>query len=248
MSGFRRALPFTFACFIIGGLALSGVPPLSGYFSKDSILLFVAGRGGWHWALWAAGYLGAFLTALYTFRMIFRAFLGEPCAEAGADRARPPLPPGGADQPRQRRDRGHRRRLPRSRPRGRRARLADARGDGALALLAIVGGTVSIPKSTFWLDHFLAPTFANSTIVSDSSQRRLAIGLILGAVVSLGGIATAYYVWVLRPGMAVEIRSRFSCSPRCSRTMVLRRADRRARRAPRAGSAASPRTASSGCW
>src|ERR1700722_10753436 len=82
MSGFRRALPFTFGAFIIGGLALSGVPPLSGYFSKDSILLFVAGRGGWHWALWAAGHLGAFLTALYTFRMIFRAFLGEPCPEA----------------------------------------------------------------------------------------------------------------------------------------------------------------------
>ncbi|HEY1776426.1 MAG TPA: NADH-quinone oxidoreductase subunit L, partial [Solirubrobacteraceae bacterium] len=82
MSGFRRALPFTFGAFIIGGLALSGVPPLSGYFSKDSILLFVAGRGGWHWALWAAGYVGALLTALYTFRMIFRAFLGAPCKEA----------------------------------------------------------------------------------------------------------------------------------------------------------------------
>src|SRR5450755_1746439 len=82
MSGLRRALPFTFGCFIIGGLALSGVPPLSGFFSKDSILLFVAGRGGWHWALYVAGYVGAFLTALYTFRMIFRAFLGDPCPEA----------------------------------------------------------------------------------------------------------------------------------------------------------------------
>src|SRR5204862_3036472 len=42
MSGFRRALPFTFACFVLGGLALSAVPPFSGYFSKDEILLFVA--------------------------------------------------------------------------------------------------------------------------------------------------------------------------------------------------------------
>jgi len=79
MSGLRRALPFTFGCFMIGGLALTGVPPFSGFFSKDSILLFVAGRGGWHWALYVAGYLGAFLTGVYTFRMIFRAFLGEPC-------------------------------------------------------------------------------------------------------------------------------------------------------------------------
>ena len=38
MGGFRRAMPFTFACFVIGGLALSGVPPFSGFFSKDEIL------------------------------------------------------------------------------------------------------------------------------------------------------------------------------------------------------------------
>src|ERR1700730_7037223 len=41
MGGFRKAMPFTYGCFIIGGLALTGVPPLSGFFSKDSILLFV---------------------------------------------------------------------------------------------------------------------------------------------------------------------------------------------------------------
>ena len=39
MGGFRKAMPFTYACFIIGGLALSGVPPFSGFFSKDDILL-----------------------------------------------------------------------------------------------------------------------------------------------------------------------------------------------------------------
>jgi len=49
MGGFRKALRFTFACFIIGGLALSGIPPFSGFFSKDDILLVTAERGGWHW-------------------------------------------------------------------------------------------------------------------------------------------------------------------------------------------------------
>ena len=39
MGGFRRAMPFTLACFVIGGLALAGVPPFSGFFSKDEILL-----------------------------------------------------------------------------------------------------------------------------------------------------------------------------------------------------------------
>ncbi len=77
MGGFRKALPFTFACFVIGGLALSGIPPFSGFFSKDEVLLVTAERGGWHWALYVMGYLGAFLTAIYTFRMIFRAFYGD---------------------------------------------------------------------------------------------------------------------------------------------------------------------------
>src|SRR5215203_421640 len=82
MGGFRRVMPFTFACFAIGGLALSGVPPFSGFFSKDEILLVLAEQGGWRWFLYVAGYVGAFLTAVYTWRMIFRAFWGEPVPEA----------------------------------------------------------------------------------------------------------------------------------------------------------------------
>src|SRR5207302_1995451 len=82
MGGFRRALPFTYASFLIGGLALAGVPPFSGFFSKDEILLVTGERGGWHWALYVIGYIGALLTAIYTFRMIFRAFHGEPVPEA----------------------------------------------------------------------------------------------------------------------------------------------------------------------
>ncbi len=82
MGGFRKAMPFTYACFLIGGLALSGVPPFSGFFSKDQILLDTGELGGWHWALYGIGYLAALLTAIYTFRMIFRAFHGEPVPEA----------------------------------------------------------------------------------------------------------------------------------------------------------------------
>jgi len=210
MSGFRRALPFTFGCFIVGGLALSGVPPLSGYFSKDSILLFVAGRGGWHWALWAAGYLGAFLTALYTFRMIFRAFLGDPCPEAAelinhGHLFHPTVPTNPANGEIEDTDVGFPSPDHVVAERAWPMRIAM----GTLALLAIVGGIVAIPKSTFWLDHFLAPTFADSTLVSHASNGVLALGLVLGAVVSIGGIATAYYVWVLRPGLAPAIATRF---------------------------------------
>ena len=79
MGGFSKAMPFTYACFVIGGLALAGVPPFSGFFSKDEILLVIGEHGGWHWVLYVVGYVGAFLTAIYTWRMIFRAFWGEPC-------------------------------------------------------------------------------------------------------------------------------------------------------------------------
>ena len=62
MGGFRKALPFTFACFVVGGLALSGMPPFSGWLSKDDILAFLDHRGGGFVILGIAGYVGALLT------------------------------------------------------------------------------------------------------------------------------------------------------------------------------------------
>ncbi|HEX4033249.1 MAG TPA: NADH-quinone oxidoreductase subunit L [Solirubrobacteraceae bacterium] len=211
MSGFRRALPFTFACFIVGGLALSGVPPFSGYFSKDSILLFAAGRGGWHWALWAAGYVGALLTALYTFRMIFRAFLGEPCAEAlelieTGHLHHPEAPTNPANGEIEDTDVG----FPGPDHAVAERAIPMRAAMGILALLSIVGGIVAIPHVTSWLDRFLAPTFADSTLVGNASNGVLALGLILGAVVSIGGIAAAYYIWVARPQLAGQLRERFA--------------------------------------
>src|SRR3954453_7510624 len=84
MSGFRKAMPFTYGCMVIGGLALSGVFPFSGAFSKDEIIGLEFDRGGWHSILGVLGYVGALMTAVYTFRMIFRAFHGGPCEEARA--------------------------------------------------------------------------------------------------------------------------------------------------------------------
>src|SRR3712207_4557318 len=76
-AGFRKAMPFTVGCLVIGGRARSGIPPFSGFFSKDEILTYVAAREDWHVVLAAVGYLGAFITAIYTFRLIFRAFWGD---------------------------------------------------------------------------------------------------------------------------------------------------------------------------
>ncbi len=79
MGGLRRYLPFTYGAFLVGGAALAGIPPFSGMFSKDAILAStLAADSAWGYTLFAAGIAGAFLTGLYTFRMIFLVFGGEP--------------------------------------------------------------------------------------------------------------------------------------------------------------------------
>jgi NADH-quinone oxidoreductase subunit L len=74
MGGLRKALPITFFTFLIGCLAISGIPPFSGFFSKDEILEHAFQHSK---VLWGMGLLTAFLTAFYMFRLLFLAFFGE---------------------------------------------------------------------------------------------------------------------------------------------------------------------------
>jgi NADH-quinone oxidoreductase subunit L len=76
--GLRRLMPATYWFFVIGGLALVGLPPFAGFFSKDSILAAALDHGTLGVILWFCGLAGAFLTGLYTFRMLFLVFHGEP--------------------------------------------------------------------------------------------------------------------------------------------------------------------------
>jgi NADH-quinone oxidoreductase subunit L len=79
MRGLGRLMPFTKWCFLAGALALVGVPPFSGFFSKDSIVASAAALGTWYgWIFWVCGIVGALLTGLYTFRLWFLVFPGEP--------------------------------------------------------------------------------------------------------------------------------------------------------------------------
>src|ERR687888_207356 len=78
MGGLRAFLPRTYWAFVVGALALAGIPPFSGFFSKDSILAGAMDHGVYGYILWAVGLAGTFLTGLYTFRMLFMVFWGEP--------------------------------------------------------------------------------------------------------------------------------------------------------------------------
>jgi NADH-quinone oxidoreductase subunit L len=80
MGGLRRYLPRTYIAFLIGSLALVGIPPFAGFFSKDPILGSALADGSYGVVLWVVGVAGALLTGIYTFRMLFMVFGGEPSA------------------------------------------------------------------------------------------------------------------------------------------------------------------------
>ncbi len=209
MSGFRKALPFTFICFLVGGLALSGMPPFSGWLSKDDILAYLDHRGGGFEVLGYLGYFGALLTGLYTFRMIFRAFWGEPCPEAveleHGHLAHAEVPTNPATGEEEDNDVGFpgpehviaERKLP--------MKIAMS----ALAVLTLVSGVLQIPGVDHSIQTFLAPVFDNSrleyiepTVASDW------IGLVIGAVIAAFAITLAYGIWVARPGTAQRMQAR----------------------------------------
>jgi NADH-quinone oxidoreductase subunit L len=211
MSGFRRAMPFTFGCFVVGGIALAGLPPFSGWFSKDDILAYLNHRGGGFEIMGIAGYIGALLTALYTFRMIFRAFFGDPCPEAKeleeghlAHAEVPTNPQTGEVEDTDVGFPG-----PAHHIAEREAPMKVAMG--TLAVLAIVGGALQIPGLDDVIRRFLAPTFAGSSLAArEPSTGADWIGLVIGAAIAAVGIAVAYRVWVLAPGTATRVRERLA--------------------------------------
>ena len=78
MGGLRKKMPVVFWTFLTGSASLSALPLVTaGFYSKDAILWFAYSSDSGGIVLWLAGIVGAFLTALYSFRMIFITFFGE---------------------------------------------------------------------------------------------------------------------------------------------------------------------------
>jgi NADH-quinone oxidoreductase subunit L len=210
MRGFRRAMPFTFACFIVGGLALSGLPPFSGWLSKDDIIAYLDYRGGGFEILGILGYVGALMTGIYTFRMIFRAFFGEPCEEAREleqghlHHAETPFNPATGEE--EDTDVG----FP-----GPEHHIAERDWSmklpmATLALLAVIGGVLQIPGVDDSIQRFLAPTFAGSRLAHlEPSSGSAWVGLIIGAAIAVTGIAIAYRIWVANIGVSSRLQARF---------------------------------------
>ena len=74
MGGLKKALPITHATFLIGTIAIAGIPPLAGFFSKDQILASAFAHNP---ILWILGVAGALMTAFYMFRLYYLTFFGS---------------------------------------------------------------------------------------------------------------------------------------------------------------------------
>ncbi|MAO65969.1 MAG: NADH-quinone oxidoreductase subunit L [Balneola sp.] len=83
MGGLRKYMPSTYKTFLISTIAIAGIPPLAGFFSKDEVLAMTANAGAgefgqyMYMALWVVGIITAFLTAFYMFRLTLTTFHGE---------------------------------------------------------------------------------------------------------------------------------------------------------------------------
>ena len=210
MSGFRKAMPFTFACFLIGGLALAGMPPFSGWLSKDDIIAYIDNRGGIYPVLGILGYVGALLTGLYTFRMIFRAFFGDPAPEAveleHGHLAHAEVPTNPANGEVEDTDVG----FP-----GPEHVIAEREpamkiAMTLLAILAIVGGLIQLPGIDDVITNFLSSSLVHTPLASAADQPSTNhdwIGLVIGAIIGLVGITLAYGIYVRRPGTAAKFQA-----------------------------------------
>ena len=173
MGGLRTLLPRTYWAFAIGALALAGVPPFSGFFSKDSILAAALANGGWYGdLLWAAGMAGAFLTGLYAFRMLFLAFWGEPSAFV----------------------REHFHAL-------RRDVVGYSLGVpvAVLAVLAALGGWIQFAGIWTPISNWLEPV---APALVDASSTQEAVSSILAVALGLAGIGVAWWIYGARRATA----------------------------------------------
>ncbi|MGZ4319145.1 MAG: NADH-quinone oxidoreductase subunit L [Gaiellaceae bacterium] len=185
MGGLRRLLPRTYWAFVIGALALAGIPPFSGFFSKDSILAAALAHGGWYgYLLWAAGIVGAFLTGLYAFRMLFMAFWGEP-----SPFVREHLTAGSHAHQREGHTHhgGH--------------EVHEHAGEGpfsmtwtvaVLAVLAAFGGWIQVADLWTPITNWLEPV-APSLV--DASGAQEAVSSVVAVLVGLAGIGLAWWIY-----------------------------------------------------
>jgi NADH-quinone oxidoreductase subunit L len=218
MGGLKTYLPITYWTFLIGAIAIAGVPGLAGFFSKDEILYRtfagtdVTGNHGYP-LFWVLGVVTSLLTAIYMFRLVFLAFHGERRLEHDAAAGHEPAAAHGH---------GH-------------AAHAHAPHDAPpsmaiplviLAVGSVVAGYIGVPHAlggSNWIESFLHPSFvAGEAVAGGGAEAHAPAGgeehggaateLMLMAIstgVAFAGIGIAAFFWLRRPEAAAAVAERF---------------------------------------
>jgi NADH-quinone oxidoreductase subunit L len=213
MGGLKRDLPITYWTFVVGAIAIAGVPGFAGFFSKDEIL-FRAFAGG-HTVLWVVGLLTSLLTAIYMFRIVFLAFHGpSPSASQAVHGAAAPA------HPEEEEPAAHGAatdatgvRVP-TRPTGPSAphtHLHDAPPAMALVLIvlaigSVVAGYVSLGGR---FEHFLEPSFAPQHAEAAADTGLELTLMIVSSLVAVAGIVIAAYFFLRNRHAADRLAEQF---------------------------------------
>jgi NADH-quinone oxidoreductase subunit L len=196
MGGLKNELPITYRTFLVGTLAIAGVPLLSGFFSKDEILWKTFSSG--HTILWLVAVVTAFLTATYMFRLLYLAFFGTRRTPAAAAHDAPAAH--GA-------------------PHGAHGHLHDAPPAMAIVLVvlavgSIAAGWIGIPHALGGgnqIEAFLEPSFhapaGGGEVAAEAAAAHGGVGLEIGlmlvsTLVALAGIGVATIFFLRQPARA----------------------------------------------
>ena len=211
MGAMRLYMPVTFMTMGIGTLAIAGIPPFSGFFSKDEILYRTFLESPWLWALAA---VTAGMTAFYMARLMFMTFYGEyrgPAWGGGAyGGAQHESPADGGHEAHGGGD-GHAWHGPHESPKMMTLPLQ------ILAIGAIIAGFVGVPAALGgynWIEHFLEPSFvAGAAHAAEAEEHHYEIEwalMALSVLLAAGAIALAYRLYVRRPEESERLASNFA--------------------------------------
>jgi NADH-quinone oxidoreductase subunit L len=183
MGGLKSKMPVTFITFLVGWIAICGIPPFAGFFSKDEILWNAFANPHGSKALWLLGLVTAMMTAFYMTRMFYLTFLGKPrfdekhLGKPGHDHSH-----GGHGINHEPEDDGH--------GHGHHAKAGVHESPAVmtiplviLAIASIVGGFMGIPHMS-WLEHWLEPVVPSHDPASFTAGHGAEIGLMVVSVIA----------------------------------------------------------------
>ncbi|MBU2601564.1 MAG: NADH-quinone oxidoreductase subunit L [Actinobacteria bacterium] len=171
MGGLAKKIPFTYWTLMAGALALSGIVPFAGFWSKDEILGMNFKGGGY--VIWAVGLIAAFITAFYTFRLIFMTFWGE-------SRMDPEVEKHVHESP-----------------------WSMVVPLMVLGVLSVFGGFLGFPPENGVFHKFLEPVFHQANEILHVEHHYFGmldfVLMVVSVVVALSGVFFAYLFYVKRP-------------------------------------------------